>query len=67
MDGVELEADTEVADTLLGLNEGAAYIVVADEPEAEGDAGFFSVPQSCCHSGVGDGNDDVGGNSGFAG
>jgi hypothetical protein len=34
-DRVELEADAEVADALLGLNEGAADVVVADEADAE--------------------------------
>jgi hypothetical protein len=36
VNGVELEADAEVADALLGLNEGAAHVVVADEAERKG-------------------------------
>ena len=64
--GVELEADAEVADALLGLNEGAAHVVIADEAEAEGKAGLFRVAERGGDAGVGDGNDDIGGHAGLA-
>ena len=35
---VQLEADAEVPDALLGLDEGAADVMVADEAHAERDA-----------------------------
>ena len=66
-DGVELELDAEVADALFGLDEGAADVVVADESEAEGDAGFGGVAHGGGDAGVGDGDDDVGGDVGLAG
>ncbi len=66
-DGVELHADAEVAHTLLGLNKGAADVVVADEAEVEGDAGFGGVAQGGGDAGVGHGDDEVGGDGGLAG
>jgi len=45
-DRVQLEADAEVADALLGLDEGTADVVVADEAEAEADAAFFAYPRA---------------------
>ena len=65
--GVELEADAEVADALLGLNKGAADVVIADEADAEGDARLFRVAERGGDAGVGDGNDDIGGDAGLAG
>ncbi len=66
-DGVELHADAEVADALLGLDEGAADVVVADEAEVEGDAGLGGVAEGGGDAGVGDGDDEVGGDAGLAG
>ena len=63
---VELEADAEVADALLGLDKCAADVVVADEAEAEGHAGFFRVAERGGHAGVGHGHDDIGGHAGLA-
>jgi hypothetical protein len=67
VNGIELEADAEVADALLGLNEGAANVVVADEAETEADAALFSVSESRGDAGVGNGDDEVGIHAGFAG
>ncbi len=66
-DGVELHADAEVADALLGLDKGAADVVVADEAEVEGDAGLGGVADGGGDAGVGDGDDEVGGDAGLAG
>jgi hypothetical protein len=62
-DRVELEADAEVADALLGLNKGAADVVIADEAETERQGGLFGVAQSSGHAGIGHGYDDIGGQS----
>ena len=63
---VELEAHAEVAHALLGLDEGAAHVVVADEAEAEGNAGLFRVAERGGDAGVGHGHDHVGGHAGLA-
>src|SRR5438046_10272881 len=46
-DGVELQTDTEVSDRLLGLDEGAAHVVTADETELEGDPRSLGVAHGC--------------------
>ena len=65
--GIELEADAEVADALLGFDKCAADVMVADEAEAERQARLFRVAERSGDAGVGDGNDDVGGDAGLAG
>ena len=64
---VEFDADAEVADELAGLEEGAADVVVADEGVAVGDAAGFGVAHRGPVAGVGDRNNEVGGDGMFAG
>ena len=66
-DGVELETNAEVANALLRLNECAAHIVIADETHAEGQARFFGIAHCSGNAGVGDGDDQIRGHTGFAG
>ena len=40
---VELQTHAHVADLLAGLDEGAAHVLVADDPHGEGDAGFLAA------------------------
>lgn len=58
-DEVQLHLYGEVADTLGGLQEAAADIVVSDESHLVGDAAFQRVPQSGTISRVGHRDDDV--------
>ena len=55
-----LELDAELADALLGLDEGAADVVVADDAELEGNAALLRVADGGGHAGVRDRDDDVG-------
>ncbi len=64
--GVELEADAEVADALFRFDKCTADVVVADEAEAERDAGLFSVAERGGNAGVGHGHDDIGSHAGLA-
>ena len=57
---VELQADAHVADLLGRLDEGAADILVADDPHGEGDAGFLRVADGGRRAAVGDGADEIG-------
>ena len=57
---VELELDAEVAHPLLRLDEGAADVVTADQPDAERQPAFAGVADGGGHTGVGHGHDDVG-------
>src|SRR5262245_43590998 len=57
--GVELDADAEVADLLARLDEGAADVVVPDEPHVEGDARRPRVTERREHAGVRNRHDDV--------
>ena len=57
---VQLDLDAEVADRLLGLDERAPDVVVADEAEGERDARLLGVAERRVHAGVGHGHDDVG-------
>src|SRR5438552_1351286 len=59
-DGVQLHLDPEVPDALLGLDEGASDVVVADQPELVGDPRLLREAERGPGAGVGDGNDDVG-------
>ena len=55
--GGVLELDAELADALLGLDEGAADVVVADDAELEGDAALLGVADGGGHAGVRDRDD----------
>ena len=58
--GAVLELHAELADALLGLDEGAADIVIADDAVFEGDAGALRIADGRGHAGIGNGDDDVG-------
>ena len=58
-DRVELDLHAEVADAGLGLDEGPANVVVADEAEVEGYPGFLCIADGGWHAGVWHGYDDV--------
>ncbi len=58
--GVELHLDPEVADGVARLDEGAADVVVADQPHLERHAGFFGEAERRRHAGVGHRDHDVG-------
>src|SRR5690606_19624776 len=60
-DGAELQLDAEVADRLLGLDEGAADVVAADQAELEGDVGPLGVTEGRGDAGVRHRDDDVAG------
>ncbi len=55
-----LELDAELPDALLGLDEGAADIVIADDAVFEGQSGFLRVADRRRHAGIGNRHDDVG-------
>src|SRR5262252_689463 len=57
--GVELHLDPEVADALLGLDEGTPHVVVADEAGVVGQARLFREAEGRPHSGVRHGDDEV--------
>ena len=64
----EFHADGEVAHVLRGLDEGAADVTVGNDAFFEGDAGFLGIAKGArSEAGVGDGDDDVGVDGGFAG
>src|SRR4051794_2057586 len=58
--GAELEAHLEVPPRLRGGDEGAADVVVADQPQLEGDPRRLGVAHRRRVRAVGDGDDDVG-------
>ena len=58
--GRVLELDAELADALLGLDEGAADVVVADDAELERDAALLRIADGGGHAGIGDRDDHVG-------
>ena len=60
-DGVQLHLDAEVTDRLLRLDERAPHVVVPHEPHAVRDAALLRVPERGEDAGVGDRDDDVGG------
>ena len=63
--GGMLELDAEVADLVGRLDEGAADIVVTDDPEFEWDAAGLGVTHGGGHAAIGNGDDDIGGNAAF--
>ena len=66
LDRVELHLHAEVADRLRRLDEGAADVVIADQPEAQRDLRFFRIADRRAHARVGNRHDDVGGDAGLA-
>ncbi len=54
-----LQLDAKRPDALLGLDEGAPDVVVADDAELEGDVRFLREADGCRHAGIGDRHDDV--------
>ena len=58
--GGVLEFDAELADALLGLDEGAADVVIADDAELEGHAALLAEADGRGHARIRDGHDDVG-------
>ncbi len=50
--GAVLQLDAKLTDALLGLDEGAADIVVTDDAELEGDTGFLRIADRCRHPGI---------------
>ncbi len=60
LEGVELEADAELAERLAGLDEGAADVRVLHEALAVGDAGLLGEPDRGRRAGLGDGHHQVG-------
>ena len=59
LDGVQLEAHAEVAHTLLRLDEGAPDVVVANQPELDGNAALVRVAHGCSDTGIRDRDHDV--------
>ena len=60
-DGVELHADAELAQVVVGLDEGAVHVAVLHEPFGVRDAALARVADGRRNAGVGHGNDEVGG------
>src|SRR5262249_45336889 len=58
-DRIQLDLDSEVPDGLLGLDERAADVVIADEAQRERDAGLLRVAERGVHARSGHGNHDV--------
>ena len=65
--GVVLQLHAEMADLVGRLDEGAADIVVADDAELEGEAGFLRVADRRRHAAVGHRHHDVGRHAALAG
>ena len=57
---VELDLDPEVADRLLRFDEGAPDVVVADQPELEGDSRLLGIADGGGDTRIGNRNDHVG-------
>src|SRR5205814_7723343 len=57
--GVVFEADAEMADLIGRLDKGTADIMVADDTELEGEAGFGGVAEGRGHAGIGHRHDNV--------
>ena len=67
LERVQLESNTELADSLRGLNEGSTHVGVLDQTVTVGNAGLFGVTNSSRNTGFGSGHDQVSFNSVFAG
>src|SRR4029077_119776 len=59
-DGLELELDAKIPDSLRRLDEGASDVVIADQAHAERNAGLESIANCGGNTGVRNGNDNVG-------
>ena len=57
---VQLQPHAHVADLLRRLDEGAAHVLIADDPHAEGDAAFGGKADGGGGAAVGDGADQIG-------
>ena len=57
--GIQLQPHAEVTNGLLGLDEGAANIMIANQAHAEWDAGFGGIANRRRHTGIGHGHDHV--------
>ena len=60
LERVVLEVRAEVADALVGLDEGAPHVAVLDQPLGVGQAGFVGVADGVRGGGVGHADHDVG-------
>src|SRR6516162_812699 len=49
-----------MTDLVGGLDKGSTDVMVADNPELEGQAGFLGIADRCRHTRVGDRHNDVG-------
>ena len=58
-DGVELYLDSEVADRLLGFNEGPADIVIPDQAEFQGNSAFLGIADGGRNPGIGHRHNNV--------
>src|SRR5882757_4853949 len=56
---IQLELHAEIADSLLGFDKSASYIVIANESEAERNAAFCGVSQSGGDAGIWNRDDEV--------
>src|SRR5207244_13029418 len=56
---IELHLHAEMPNTLLGLDERAAHIMIADEPHLVGNARLLRIPERRAHPGVRHRDDDV--------
>ena len=56
---IVLEAHSEVPDLIGRLDERPSDIMVADDPEFEGQSRFLGIAERRRHAGIGDRNDDV--------
>src|SRR6185503_7204606 len=56
---IELDLDTEVADRLFRLNEGAADIVISNQPQFKWNPRPLGIAERSRHPGVRYGNDDI--------
>src|SRR5690348_5192216 len=65
--GIQLQADAEIADGLLGFDKRAADIMVADQAHAKRQAGLAGVTDGRRNSGIGHGHDHVRGGGMLAG
>src|SRR6186713_278572 len=58
-DGVQLHTHAEMANRLLWLDEGAAYVVIADEPDAHWNIRLLCESDRGTHTGVRDRDNDI--------
>ena len=56
---IEFKLDTEVANRLLRLNKGSTDVMIANQPQLEGDARFFGITHCRRYTGVRHGKHDI--------